>query len=613
MSTLPRVFLSSSTSSALFEQLSSALVTRGYDVVVDDGAVAAADVYFLDVYAAHKQLMTTIRALSAQTHRAFTVVCVSSVCVSEPFDESSNVSRRPRSVAVERHFAIERAVVTLAIQPNIRAVVAAVGLIYGKSGGALSHIMSAAFDGGAVECIGAGNNVVPLIHVDDAVTALIHIGEQTQSAQAYYVLTDRSRSTQLDIVRAISAAMGVGAVEHVPMIRDDGETDGDLTVNALVDTQSLYLHNAADMRWKYRDGIAAHIDAVRREYESANGVTPIRLCVLGAPLSGKSTAAQHIATHYGVTHVTVPSAIDFVIKRGGALASAVTAALNDPANIPAPPLSSKAKKTTKKTAAAPAPRLRLPLLTAVIVSVLTETRVRKGGWILDGYPRTEDEARALWGADSEAADPTRNGDPMSIETADNFGVTSLQCGQCRPNVVAECSIAETSAPARIKALSQVAIRAAHNDIDGFNRRLSRYNSERNGVIALISESMTINTLPEAPIDQTVAALTNAIHQVIPHTQTPTQETTTTSALSSRADIDPSASTEDVSSADDVQVNSATDDLLNTCSIPMRSYLLSTIVPTLLVALTQLNAERPDVDSAVDRLAHLMLHSSRNND
>ena len=55
-----------------------------------------------------------------------------------------------------------------------------------------------------------------------------------------------------------------------------------------------------------------NIGRIVKEYKDSRGLLPIRICILGAPATGKSLFASKICEHYKLHHVMIAD----VIKEG---------------------------------------------------------------------------------------------------------------------------------------------------------------------------------------------------------------------------------------------------------------------------------------------------------
>ena len=420
--------------------------------------------------------------------------------------------------------------------------VVAYGLTYGHGGGSVIALLdaawratagSAATGGGAKEpsplavpflSDPAGANCVPAIHLGDLATFVTKLAASTIASDhdrgsggggvvpigQYLIAKDNSGNncTWKDVATAISSAVGGGDIAPISYMTDA------MTAypGCAIDTRDLMARSDASLRssllplsqlslrfdpsrlainthptialapeeWHCKDGLtgAPAAQLLRDEFAAHTARVPLRVCVVGPPLSGKTALATKLAQTHNLRLVTVKSAVEAVTggwatlrelsdgtpRRGACLqalkdavtkylaeAEAVqasssaaptggkaagkpaTAATTTGKKDAAKPVAAAADATTPSTAAssgctanAPAaPRLPQVLLSRVLRAVLTSPAYRNAGWVLDGAPRTAAEAAALFevpsasgGADGPSAeDPDGIMPPTSFLTA----------------------------------------------------------------------------------------------------------------------------------------------------------------------------------------------------
>ena len=56
-------------------------------------------------------------------------------------------------------------------------------------------------------------------------------------------------------------------------------------------------------------GLVENIKSVVMEYKAARGLLPLRICMLGAPATGKSFIAAQVCEHYQLHHIKIADII----------------------------------------------------------------------------------------------------------------------------------------------------------------------------------------------------------------------------------------------------------------------------------------------------------------
>lgn len=208
------------------------------------------------------------------------------------------------------------------------------GLPYGSGEGPLYGLMRAAWHHQTLPLYGSGNNVVPMIHVQDLANIVYNVGSSYDTLEDRYMFAvDRGNITQKEFLQAISRCVG-GTIQSV---REDPATSVDMTNIAesklprpvtMEELQSLYMNDPSagpylpfflsdiaaepsavfgvydEESWVGLDGFAEAIDKVFYQFREVRQLQPHRVMVTGPPFSGAETLGAAIAGHYGVPYLT---------------------------------------------------------------------------------------------------------------------------------------------------------------------------------------------------------------------------------------------------------------------------------------------------------------------
>jgi adenylate kinase len=117
------------------------------------------------------------------------------------------------------------------------------------------------------------------------------------------------------------------------------------------------------------------------EYIAAHHLHPLRVFVHGGPCVGKSTLCESLAKEHYIPHLKLETMVEAALGGKDDFAVELEKAL-----VPNPD-----KKNKKKDR-----RLPLPQLIQVVQKQLQQPLCRNKGYVLDGFPRTLEEARALF-------------------------------------------------------------------------------------------------------------------------------------------------------------------------------------------------------------------------
>lgn len=168
--------------------------------------------------------------------------------------------------------------------------------------------------------IGEGKNRIPTIHVRDLVKFVEKIIEKPPSRDNNYIFAvdHTSKPTQLSIVQAISTGVGNGKIKHVDIATaalecqnfdvfmldvrlrpsrvfegvagatSNDQDDGDDDTNEEDPAAAAVSRMKAKFDWHTRNGLAASMAKVNREFNDFRGFKSNRIFLHGPPAAGKS-------------------------------------------------------------------------------------------------------------------------------------------------------------------------------------------------------------------------------------------------------------------------------------------------------------------------------------
>ncbi|KAG2483448.1 hypothetical protein HYH03_017702 [Edaphochlamys debaryana] len=279
----------------------------------------------------------------------------------------------------------------------------------------------------------------------------------------YFLVTDGSRCSQEQLLGAIAAAMGLGASEavldRVPeaeyhlrptppperLLLDFSFTTTPIpppppppppgppgapappgapppastAANAAAAAAAAAALAAAPSWFPTRvGGLPANAAAVAAEFCSARRLQPLRILVMGPPMSGKTHLAHRLAYRYGLAYISVPLLLAAASDPAVAAAAGLSTNM-DPALLRAAQAEmaqaqvtmsggKEDKKAEKEVAAAAAAgglagwvgpgRVTARTLGALLAAAVSEPRCRARcrGFVLDGFPRSAGQAKAAF-------------------------------------------------------------------------------------------------------------------------------------------------------------------------------------------------------------------------
>ncbi|KAL7059030.1 hypothetical protein AAHC03_013852 [Spirometra sp. Aus1] len=386
-----------------------------------------------------------------------------------------------------------------------------------------------------LEVFGPGENIIPTIHVRDLASIVVQIADKCPTT--YYILaTENSRNTLKEIVRAISSALTTGKVKQVPVenaFLSDEITQvafDHLTVN--LSLESVFAHDNFHFKWACDGGFVESIKTMIKEFKLARGLIPIRMCIIGPPMSGKSTLASKLAEIYGLPHIRLKDVIDETIaelerkvasskEEGGTPESMAEKhededeAAEEEEEDPAEQL-----EEIKESLQEHKGRLTNDLLCKFLKKKLNSKPCQNQGFILDGFPKTKSQAVALFSdepppeqvtaqleearAEREREMPDLTSEPLTLMP---FPLPTQLPKNILPDCVIFLQATDRFLLDRTLRLPEEEVAGTHNNEEGFLRRLVLFRAHHAGseVAAVLADEELKQTLSPIQMQRLIVA------------------------------------------------------------------------------------------------------------
>ncbi|KAM5176829.1 adenylate kinase 7 isoform 3-T3 [Callospermophilus lateralis] len=483
--------------------------------------------------------------------------------------------------------------------------VIAAGLQYGVEEGILHTFFKIAWLGEvpALPVFGDGTNVIPAIHVLDLAGVIQNVIDHVPKLH-YLVAVDESVHTLEDFVKQ-------ECLDH-------------LLVNLKM--EALFVKENFNIRWVAQTGFVENINNVLKEYKQSRGLLPIKICILGPPAVGKSSIAEELAKHYKLHHIKIKDVISEAIAKLEAIVAPKEVGdgedegeeEEEEENVEdAQELLDGIKESMEQNAG----RLEDQYVIRFVKEKLKSMPCRNQGYILDGYPKTYDQAKDLFNQEDEEEEEEVKGKMLPFDKL------------IIPEFVCSLDASDEFLKERVMNLPETVVAGTHYTQDRFLRALSNYRDIN------IEDETVLNYFDEIeihPIHIDVGKLEDAqnrlaIKQLIKEIGEPrnyglteeekveAERRAAEERLAREAAVEAERERlEAMEAAEKLarweewnkrleEVKREERELLEAQSVPLRNYLMTYVMPTLMQGLNECCKVRPD--DPVDFLAEYLFKNN----
>ncbi|XP_033112222.1 adenylate kinase 7-like [Anneissia japonica] len=542
-----------------------------------------------------------------------------------PFTED-DYRRRKAHPNFKNHISAEKLVIKHGKTNKAKFVtyVVAAGLTYGAGENIFHDLFKTAWHGDtdSLQCFGNGMNILPTIHIKDLAGVLQNIADSRPKTR-YLVAVDESQNTLEEIVKSISTNLGTGKVKHITkeealLKKSLKQSDFDrLLVNLRMD--GVYIKENMNIRWVAETGLMETIPQVIKEYKQTRGLLPMRACVLGPPASGKTSIVQALCKKYKLHHISIKDVINEAIETLEKSAARADSDENEDDDGKAQE-DQELLETIMESKESNSGRIEDQYIIRFFRDKLHSMPCQNQGFILDGYPKTMEQARELFAVDDEEEQEENSKMPVYDKSI-------------MPEVIISLNCTDEFLKDRVMNLPESVVAGTHNTEDGLQRRLQEFrvlNEEDTTVLNYFDElefhPEHIDVAKEAdPQNQNIV---DQIEKIMgePRNYGPTPEEVEVmerlktekrlkKELEEKEEIERKEAEEKAETIKRQtewanrleEVKRQEQELLETQSIPLRNYLMKHVMPTLTQGLIDCCRVRPD--DAIDYLAEYLFRNN----
>lgn len=558
-----------------------------------------------------------------------------------PFTEEDFRKRKPHP-NYKDHLAAEKTIIKCGKtnKKKLSSFVVACGLIYGQEENMFHYLFKSAWHNNDLQLYGNGKNILPSIHINDLSSVIQSISDQKPKVR-YLVAVDDSKVTLKAITKAVAKNIGTGkfktvAREDALLNKEISQIDFDmLSLDLRMDAP--FVKENLNIKWHSDTGFVENIQKLVKEYKASRNLVPFKICILGPPGVGKSTVASQIAQHYKIHHIHMKDVVTQAI---------------DALNKSAKRAEMEADKAGDEEGEEEEEEEELPDLSelenineqlesnngrlddGIIIKFFKERLMSKPcqnqGFILDGFPKTNEQAKALFEPEEGAEDEGGEEEEDSKEPKFNKLIT--------PDLVIKIDANDDFLCKRIMHLPEKLVQDTHNNEEGLTRRLADYrdnNNEDNTVLNVFEEDFELEVikfanevieddksfLHKSIVDRIIMnymkeprnyGLTPDEKAELKRVEVEAKIVKEREERQERERLEAEEATERVKKQTDwndklEQIKKEELEYLETQSVPLRNYLMTHIMPTLTKGLIECCKQKPE--DPIDYLAEYLFKNN----
>ena len=345
--------------------------------------------------------------------------------------------------------------------------------------------------------IGDGKNSIPTIHIADLVSLIKRIIEKNPKPMDKYIFAvDRTKNRQLkNVITSISKSTGSGQVElltnYVNLPNNiQVPAYNELSISVKCKTSKVFDDEKGDdedqedfdkrsFKWHCEFGIPDNLEKLREEFTKYRELKSLKIFITGPPASGKSYISERLSKFYNLPHIKISDIVEYgkALPEGDALGDEIRAKIEEQKDILFGEMEEAIKKGKNKQKKTDAPldrnnikpRLEIDLILKIFRSKLKENLCRNRGYILDGFPRSYDDAlKCFYEADPEKAED----DPNRLVLLHDI----------LPNSVIKLeNTPDDFLKQRLKNMAEFNLTGTHYTEEGMNRRLGLYKTSNESI------------------------------------------------------------------------------------------------------------------------------------
>ncbi|EGR27078.1 hypothetical protein IMG5_201950 [Ichthyophthirius multifiliis] len=350
---------------------------------------------------------------------------------------------------------------------------------------------------------GEGKNRIPSIHVKDLATFAQKLTEKQPNQSYIFAIDHNQKPTQLSLVKAISKGLGTGLVKNIGYEEALQYENFDVfTVDVRIrptkafdqflsqedeeeenneEEEGVEKKEKFKFEWHCKEGLPANIQKLNKQFNDYRFLKPNKILICGPPASGKSYFGEQLSQYYNIPHIKIQQVIEEIKNAQNELSEEIKQYCEEQKEALIEKAQYEFEIEKKKKKGKKVDPEQLVFDPSNIIVRLTDEQLQKiyrwrlsqtdclnRGYVLDGYPKTFVQARAIFLKNK----PNGEDDNQDDENAEKIVDENIM-----PQSVVFFDGSDIFLKQRIKELPEEELQNTHYNEEGMNRRLGQFRKD----------------------------------------------------------------------------------------------------------------------------------------
>ena len=376
---------------------------------------------------------------------------------------------------------VENQIISLNQKNNVRAYVICPGVIYGYGEQFFYDICRTFYLNlplsPSLSFLMNSDNTVPTIHIKDIITLIKRVIDRKPQHKYIFAFDQTENRRIKTILKSIEKSISISPSINENIEEGNNEFFSTLSIDLKAKPSTIFYDEKREgedkedyekraFKWHCQFGIKENMNVIRKEFYKYRGFKRNKILILGSPYSGKSSLSTILAKTFHLSQIKINDVVEYGKKtKDEKLKKEIEDKLTELESTLKEAEEAYNKRPNKKKTDSPfnpSQHMKLPMeiISKIYWKRLNENDCFLDGYIMDGYPKTYNEANSLFEINIEDMDKKEKEELNNLISPSTSSVILLS------------DIDDESALARVKE-SEVYQADQNGTLERANRRLNK--------------------------------------------------------------------------------------------------------------------------------------------